>query len=119
MQIPLVPGFATAIPVGDPGNPWMPDSPELGIWSDGLYIAADMYDCAGSATTCGTATYSGTRAWALNTSKMYIAEALLPEDIQRTTLGTGYQGPPPRPSPRPGAPGRHRELLRLQGSAHR
>jgi hypothetical protein len=41
------------------------DYPKLGIWPDGIYMSANMFGFP------ATATYEGTRVWALNKSQMY------------------------------------------------
>jgi hypothetical protein len=42
---------------------WLGDSPKLGAWSDGIYMAANMFDVSGGGTTT---TWQGANVWALN-----------------------------------------------------
>ncbi|MBI5030371.1 MAG: hypothetical protein HZB51_07580 [Chloroflexi bacterium] len=42
---------------------WMGDYPKLGVWSDGIYMTANMYDIFGNGC-CGNPT--GVRVWAFN-----------------------------------------------------
>jgi hypothetical protein len=48
----------------DAAHPWSPDYPKMGIWPDGLYMTANMFDCLDSA--CKNANYKEARAYALN-----------------------------------------------------
>ena len=34
-----------AIRADDAAHPWLPDYPKMGIWPDGLYMTANMFDC--------------------------------------------------------------------------
>ena len=38
----------------DAAHPWLPDYPKMGIWPDGLYMSANMFDCLNAG--CGSAT---------------------------------------------------------------
>ena len=48
----------------DAAHPWLPDYPKMGIWPDGLYMSANMFDCLDAG--CGSATYQEVRVYALN-----------------------------------------------------
>lgn len=67
------------------GDDWLDDYPKLGIWSDGIYMGMNMFDCLDSG--CGSANYTGARVWALNRDDLISGAAL------RTVmfdLGTSY-----------------------------
>ena len=49
----------------DNANPFLPDYPKMGIWPDGLYMTANMFDLA----TAGTP-FMGVRTWAFNRTVM-------------------------------------------------
>lgn len=55
--------FLYAIRADDAAHPWLPDYPKMGIWPDGLYMSANMFDITNAA---GAATYKGIRAYAFN-----------------------------------------------------
>ena len=58
-----------ALRADDAAHPWLNDYPKLGVWPDGIYMAANMYDCT---SNCGGGTsYEGSRAWALNRADLY------------------------------------------------
>src|SRR5204862_3368838 len=44
----------------DAAHPWLPDYPKMGIWPDGLYMTANMFDTAGSEP------FKEVRIWAFN-----------------------------------------------------
>ncbi len=52
----------------DASHPWLPDYPKMGIWPDGLYMSANMFDCLTAG--CGSASYEEVRGWALNRSDL-------------------------------------------------
>ncbi|MEP7358692.1 MAG: hypothetical protein ABI847_15705, partial [Anaerolineales bacterium] len=63
-----------ALRADDPSHNWLNDYPKLGVWPDGIYMAANMYDCQNG---CGAGTsYQGSRAWALNRDDLYSGAAL-------------------------------------------
>lgn len=67
------------------GNDWLDDYPKLGIWSDGIYMGMNMFDCLNA--SCSSANYTGARVWALNRDDLISGAAL------RTVmfdLGTSY-----------------------------
>src|SRR6185503_1747554 len=45
------------------------DYPKFGIWPDGLYMTANMFDFAAAGS------YQGVRVWAFNKSQMYAGAA--------------------------------------------
>jgi hypothetical protein len=58
-----------ALRADDATHNWLNDYPKLGVWPDGIYMAANMYDCVNN---CGAGTnYQGSRAWALNRAELY------------------------------------------------
>ncbi|MEK6304175.1 MAG: C25 family cysteine peptidase [Acidobacteriota bacterium] len=48
----------------DAAHPWLPDYPKMGIWPDGLYMTANMFDCLNA--TCSSVLYKEVRAYAFN-----------------------------------------------------
>ena len=38
-------GGSTPFRADDAAHPWFPDYPKMGIWPDGLYMTANMFDC--------------------------------------------------------------------------
>ena len=70
---PLTSGWwLYALPAALPGDPntygYLNDYPKLGVWSDGIYMSANMYDCH---IDCGSsAIFVGPRVWALNRSEL-------------------------------------------------
>jgi hypothetical protein len=83
----------------DASHAWLNDYPKLGLWSDGIYMSANMFDCLNS--TCGSANYMGVRVWALNTSDLINGAALrsVRFDMSNTSYGAllpaNYRGTPP------------------------
>ena len=56
------------------------DYPKMGIWPDGLYMTANMFDCLDSA--CGSASYKEARAYALLIALTRVAlTAHFPSDV--------------------------------------
>ena len=89
----------------DAAHPWLPDYPKMGIWPDGLYMSANMFDCLDS--VCGSATAQGVRAYALNLSDLESGAVLRSVVIDVTgatarfsLLPSNYRGTPP-PAGRP------------------
>jgi len=86
----------------DVSHPWLNDYPKLGVWPDGYYMSANMFDCLNS--SCSSATFQGVRVWALNRSSILNGgplnevhfdtpyASLLPSNLRGT--------PPPAGSPR-------------------
>ena len=58
----------------DATHKYLNDYPKLGVWSDGIYMSVNMFDCADS--SCSSASYKGTRVWALNREAMINGSAL-------------------------------------------
>ena len=53
-----------AVRADDATHAWLPDYPKMGIWPDGLYMTANMFDCLTAG--CGSASYKEVRGWAFN-----------------------------------------------------
>jgi hypothetical protein len=72
---------------GDPGAPlhYLNDYPKLGVWHDGIYLTANMFDCLNA--SCSSAQYKGVKIWALNRDDL-IAGA--PLNYQYANLGAAY-----------------------------
>jgi len=60
------------------------DYPKLGVWHDGIYMTANLFDCF---FNCGFASYEGVRIWALNRDDMIAGQPL---NYQFATLGAAY-----------------------------
>jgi hypothetical protein len=88
--------FFYAIRADDASHPWLPDYPKMGIWPDGLYLTANMFQ---------SNTFREARVWAFNRSDLetgapvrnVVADlgtaqyfSLMPSNM-RTAVGT----PPP------------------------
>ena len=58
----------------DAAHPWLPDYPKMGLWPDGLYMTANMFDCLNAA--CSSATYKEVRAYAFNMLDLTTGAAL-------------------------------------------
>lgn len=58
----------------DATHQWLPDYPKMGIWPDGLYMTANMFDCL--SPTCSSASYQEVRAYAFNISDLVNGAAL-------------------------------------------
>jgi len=58
----------------DATHPWFPDYPKMGIWPDGLYMSANMFDCLNA--SCSSSTFMGVRAFALNITDLESGAAL-------------------------------------------
>lgn len=58
----------------DDSNPYLNDYPKLGVWADGIYMSANMFDIS----TSGSATYMGVRVWALNRNELISGATLNP-----------------------------------------
>ncbi len=84
---PMNVGYARyAIRADDVAHPWLPDYPKMGLWSDGIYVTANMFDCINS--NCSVYTYQEVRVFALNLSKMEAGLSLTSNDIQIVDLNT-------------------------------
>ena len=68
----------------DATHPWLNDYPKLGVWADGIYMSANMFDIL---TSSGSATYKGVRVWALNREDMVSGAPLR---SVRFDLGTSF-----------------------------
>jgi hypothetical protein len=69
----------------DATHPWLNDYPKLGVWHDGIYMTANMFDCLTS--TCSSASYKGVRLWALNRNELING---LPLNYQFADLGAAF-----------------------------
>jgi hypothetical protein len=77
-----------AIRADDDSHPWLPDYPKGGVWPDGMYFSANMFDCLNS--TCSSATYEEARAYALNLQKMEAGLTLTANDVQAKDTSSSY-----------------------------
>jgi hypothetical protein len=68
----------------DSSHPWLNDYPKLGVWSDGIYMSANMFDIRSSS---GQASYKGVRVWSLNRDDLINGKTLR---SVRVDLGTAY-----------------------------
>ncbi len=88
-----------AVRADDAAHPWLPDYPKMGIWPDGLYMAANMFDC--TTATCSSATYKEARAYAFNIVDLVNGAPLhtLVADTNSanrfTLLPSNFRGTPP------------------------
>ncbi len=55
-----------AIRADDASHPWLADYPKMGLWPDGIYMSANMFD----ELSGGGDSYMGVRVWAFNRSQM-------------------------------------------------
>ncbi|HTP08944.1 MAG TPA: Ig-like domain-containing protein [Anaerolineae bacterium] len=77
-----------AIRADDASHPWLPDYPKGGVWPDGLYFSANMFDCLTSG--CASASYKEARAYAFNLQKMEAGQALTANDVQAKDTSSSY-----------------------------
>jgi hypothetical protein len=77
-----------AIRGDDAAHPWLPDYPKGGVWPDGLYFSANMFDCLNS--SCSSATREDARAYAFNLQKMEAGQSLTANDVQAKDTSTSY-----------------------------
>jgi len=85
---PLGTYWRYAIRADDAAHPWLPDYPKGGVWPDGLYFSANMFDCLDS--FCASATREDARAYALNLQKMEAGLPLTANDVQAKDTTTSY-----------------------------
>ena len=69
----------------DASHRWLNDYPKMGIWHNGIYMTANMFDCR--TTNCSSASYKGVRVWALNRDDMINGLTLRQQIVD---LGTAY-----------------------------
>ncbi len=80
-------------------HPWLPDYPKMGIWPDGLYMSANMFDCLDA--DCSDITYKEVRAYALNIVDLVNGAPLRGVVFDNNTanratlLPSNYRGSPP------------------------
>ena len=85
----------------DAAHPWLPDYPKLGIWPDGLYAMANMFDCLNA--SCSSATYMEVRNYAFNKDDLIAGAALRQKVVDQgattyfTMLPSNLRGTPPPP----------------------
>jgi hypothetical protein len=77
-----------AIRADDASHPWLPDYPKGGVWPDGLYFSANMFDCLNP--SCSSATYKEARAYVLNLQKMEVGGTLTSNDVQAVDTSSSY-----------------------------
>ena len=66
---PVTGGFwLYAVRADDAAHPWLPHYPKMGVWPDGLYMTANMFDCL--TPGCTSASYKEVRAYAFNLSDL-------------------------------------------------
>jgi hypothetical protein len=85
---PLGSYWRYAIRADDASHPWLPDYPKGGVWPDGLYFSANMFDCLDAG--CSSATYKDARAYALNLQKMEAGLPLTANDVQAVDTSASY-----------------------------
>src|ERR1700694_1482415 len=77
-----------AIRADDAAHPWFPDYPKMGIWPDGLYKTANMFDCLDP--SCSSAPYKEARVWAFNIDDLVsgatLRSVVVDTDVNRFTL---------------------------------
>jgi hypothetical protein len=68
-----------AIRTDDAAHPWLADYPKMGIWPDGLYMTANMFD--------DTDTFQEVRIWAFNRADLYdgLAARMVVADFNKTS----------------------------------
>jgi len=85
---PLGSYWRYAVRGDDATHPWLPDYPKGGVWPDGLYFSANMFDCTSAG--CATASYKEARAYALNLQKMESGATLTANDVQAKDTNANY-----------------------------
>lgn len=85
---PLGAYWRYAIRADDAGHPWLPDYPKGGVWPDGFYFSANMFDCINA--SCSSASNEGVRSFAFNRLKMEAGAALTGNDLQAADLSASY-----------------------------
>lgn len=85
---PLGSYWRYAIRADDAAHPWLPDYPKGGVWPDGLYFSANMFDCLNA--SCSSNTQQGPRAYVFNRLKMEAGSTLTANDLQVVDLSTSY-----------------------------
>jgi hypothetical protein len=85
---PLGGWWRYAIRADDASHPWLPDYPKGGVWPDGLYFSANMFDCLNS--SCTSATYQEARAYAFNRVKMEAGLTMTANDLQAKDTTASY-----------------------------
>ncbi|HEV2047580.1 MAG TPA: hypothetical protein VGQ95_13415, partial [Chthoniobacterales bacterium] len=87
----------------DAAHPFFPDYPKMGIWPDGLYMTANMFQCLDA--SCSSATYREARVWAFNIDDLVTGATLRSvvhdtDGNRFTLLPSNYRGAtPPAGSP--------------------
>ncbi|MBI5876649.1 MAG: hypothetical protein HZB53_03285 [Chloroflexi bacterium] len=71
--------YLYALRADDASHPWLNDYPKLGVWRDGLYMSANMFNSSLS--------FAGVRVWALNLAQMEAGAAVT---VLVADLSTSY-----------------------------
>ena len=82
----------------DAAHPWFPDYPKMGIWPDGLYMTANMFDCLD--IQCNNSNYKEARVYAFDINDLVNGATLhsVVADTNSnvfTLLPSNYRGTPP------------------------
>jgi len=85
---PLGSYWRYAVRGDDAAHPWLPDYPKGGVWPDGLYFSANMFDCLTAG--CASASYKEARAYAMNLQKMESGAVLTANDVQAKDTTSSY-----------------------------
>jgi hypothetical protein len=62
-----------ALRADDNAHQFLADYPKMGVWPDGIYMSANMFDCSGACTPAG---FKGVRVWALSRDDLYSGSTL-------------------------------------------
>jgi Chitobiase/beta-hexosaminidase C-terminal domain len=86
-----------AIRADDNTHPWLPDYPKMGIWPDGLYMTANMFQCLDS--QCNNSNSKGVRAFAFNITDLVngaiLRSVIVDNSNEFSMLPSNYRGTPP------------------------
>ncbi len=90
--------YRYAVRSDDAAHPWLPDYPKMGLWPDGLYMTANMFDCLNS--SCSSASYKEARVYAFNLADLVSGAPLRSVVVDTsgsyfTLLPSNYRGTPP------------------------
>ncbi len=81
----------------DASHTWLSDYPKLGVWPDGIYMSANMFDCS---SNCTSSPYMGARVWAISSTQLYSGAALTTVVFDTgsayfSLLPSNFRGPTP------------------------
>ena len=85
--------YLYAVRADDAAHPWFPDYPKMGIWPDGLYMTANMFQ--------GLSTFQEVRVWAFNRADLESGATLRSVVVDLNTsayfslLPSNLRGAPP------------------------